>query len=164
MLKKLILAFCFFFSAFCAFAQKQVPDVQVFNEKGESVSILSLIPSGKPVVLTFWDTSCKPCIQELSAYADSYDDWKDEFDFEIVAVSTDDSRGSSKVVPFVKGRGWPFVIALDRNGDLKRALNVQSNPTLFILDGKGKVLDFHVGYNPGNEDLVYKILKEISTR
>lgn len=142
-------------------AQKLVPNVNVINDKGESVSILQLIPQGKPIVLSFWDTSCKPCLQELGAYSDNYDDWKDEFDFEIIAISTDDSRSSSKAIPLSKGRGWPFVVVLDRNGDFKRAMNVQSNPTMFILNREGKVVDIHIGYTPGNEQNVHDILKTL---
>lgn len=147
--------------ALSASAQKAVPDINVVNAKGESISILKLIPAGKPVILSFWDTTCKPCIQELSALSDVYDDWMDELDFEVVAVSTDDARSSSKAMPLAKGRGWPFVMALDKNGDLKRNMNVQSNPTVFILDATGKVVFSHVGYNPGNEQQLYKTLKSL---
>lgn len=142
----------------CAFAQTVLPSVNVTDAKGETVSISKIVPQGKPVVLTFWDTSCKPCLQELGALSDVYDDWMDEFDFEVVAVSTDDSRSSSKALPLAKGRGWPFVIALDKNGDLKRAMNVLSNPTLFVLDKNGKVVYSHVGYNPGSEQQLHDIL------
>ncbi len=147
--------------AFSAFAQNTLPKVNVINAKGESVAVSKIIPSGKPVVLSFWDTTCKPCLQELGAISDVYDDWKEDFDFEVVAVSTDDSRSSSKAMPLAKGRGWPFVIALDRNGDFKRAMNVQSNPTVFVLDSNGKVVYSHVGYNPGGEQEIYDILKSL---
>lgn len=164
MTKRLLILLSSLVIAMSASAQKLIPNVDVINAKGESVSVLELIPEGKPVVVSFWDTSCKPCIQELSAYSDCYDDWKEEFDFEIIAVSTDDSRSSSKAIPLAKGRGWPFTVVLDRNGDFKRALNVQSNPTIFILNTERKVVDTHVGYNPGNEMLVYEVLKQMSVK
>lgn len=160
-MKRFLLVISLLATVFSASAQKTVPDINVVNAKGESVSILKLIPAGKPVILSFWDTTCKPCLQELSALSDVYDDWMDELDFEVVAVSTDDARSSSKAMPLAKGRGWPFVLALDRNGDLKRSMNVQSNPTVFIIDAKGKVVFSHVGYNPGNEQQLYNTLKTL---
>lgn len=160
-MKRFILIMTAMFLAVAANAQKVVTTVNVVNAKGETVSVVSLLPKGKPVVLSFWDTSCKPCLQELSAISDNYFDWQDELDFEVVAVSTDDSRNSSKAVPLAKGRGWPFVIALDRNGDFKRAMNVQSNPTMFILDKTGKVVYTHIGYTPGDEQAVYETLKKL---
>lgn len=159
-MKKIITSMILAAACLSASAQKLCPNVDVFTDKGEVISVLKLIPQGKPVVISFWDTSCKPCLQEMGALSDVYDDWKDEMDFEIIAVSTDDSRSSSKAVPLAKGRGWPFIIALDRNGDFKRALNVQSNPTVFILNKEGKIVDIHIGYTPGDEQQVHDILKK----
>lgn len=160
---KRIVAVCIISLAciFNAFAQKSLPNVNVINAKGESVAISSLCPQGKPVVISFWDTACKPCLQELGAFSDSYDDWQEEFEFEIIAVSTDDARSSSKAIPLAKGRGWPFVVARDPNGDLKRAMNVQSNPTLYIIDKDGKVVYSHIGYTAGGEKEIYDILKSL---
>ncbi len=160
-MKRFVLVMAALMVAAVASAQKVATAVNVVNAKGETVTVASLLPKGKPVVLSFWDTSCKPCLQEMGAISDSYFDWKDEFDFEVVAVSTDDSRNSSKALPLAKGRGWPFVIALDKNGDLKRAMNVQSNPTMFILDKTGKVVYTHIGYTPGDEQAVYETLKKL---
>lgn len=160
-MKKAILVIAALMAAVAANAQKVVTTVNVVNAKGETVSVASLLPKDKPVILSFWDTACKPCLQEMSAISDCYFDWKDEFDFEVVAVSTDDSRNSSKAVPLAKGRGWPFVIALDKNGDFKRAMNVQNNPTMFILDKTGKVVYTHIGYTPGDEQAVYETLKKL---
>lgn len=160
-MKRLVLLCLCLVPAFAVFAQKTLPDVTVLDAKGKSVSCRDVIPQGKPVVLSFWDTACKPCIQELCALADAYDDWQEEFPFEVVAVSTDDARSSSKAVPLAKGKGWPFVVVLDRNGDFKRAMNVQNNPSVFVLDKDGKVVFSHVGYNPGGEQKIYEVLKSL---
>lgn len=160
-MKKLLVVLSLLAVSMAASAWGSLPKASVVNSKGETVSVETVIPEGKPVVLSFWDTSCKPCIQELSAMSDAYDDWKDEFDFEVVAVSTDDARSSSKAFPLAKGRGWPFVVVLDRNGDFKRAMNVQSNPSVFVLDATGKIVYTHVGYNPGDEQQVYNKLKSL---
>lgn len=160
-MKRLILITLSVLFSISLFAQRSVPDINILNAKGETVSIKTLIPSGKPVVLSFWDTSCKPCIQELGALSDVYDDWSDEIVFEIVAISTDDTRSSSKAVPLAKGKGWPFIVGLDRNGDLKRAMNVQSNPSIFIVDKEGRIVYSHIGYNTGGENKIYEELKKL---
>ena len=61
----------------------------------------------------------------------------------------------------VKGRGWSeFTFLLDVNGDLKRAMNVQTQPTVFLLDKDGKIVYTHIGYTPGNEEELFEqILK-----
>ena len=144
-----------------AWAQKSLPGIEVKDIDGNKVNAQSIMDDGVPVILSFWYTTCKPCLQELGAINDAYVDWAEEAEFKVVAVSTDDSRSSAKVKPMVNGRGWvDFTILLDENGDLKRAMNVQTQPTVFILDREGNVVYTHTGYTPGSEEeLSDQILK-----
>ena len=119
---------------FVAKAQKSLPSVEIKDIDGNIVNVQSILDEGVPVILSFWYTTCKPCLQELGAINDAYVDWSEEADFKVVAVSTDDSRSSAKVKPMINGRGWTdFTILLDENSDLKRAMNVQTQPTVFVL-------------------------------
>lgn len=146
---------------FLAWAQKSLPSVDVKDIDGNVVNVQSILDDGVPVILSFWYTTCKPCLQELGAVNDAYVDWIEEADFKVVAVSTDDSRSSAKVKPMVNGRGWTdFTILLDENSDLKRAMNVQTQPTVFVLDKDGNVVYTHTGYTPGSEEELFdQILK-----
>lgn len=149
---------------FTSFAQKQLPKVKVENLKNETVEITSVLADSVPVVLAFWSTTCKPCILELDALNEQYEAWQKEFKFKVVAVSTDDSRAASKVRALVGGRGWVFSVFLDKNQDLKRALNVNTIPQLFILDKKGNIVYTHSGYTPGSEQEVYEVLKKMKDK
>ena len=102
-----------------AWAQKALPSIEVKDIDGNTVNVQSIMDDGVPVILSFWYTTCKPCLQELGAVNDAYVDWIEEAEFKVVAVSTDDSRSSAKVKPMVNGRGWTdFTILLDENSDL----------------------------------------------
>ena len=155
----LVVAFCM---PFIMWAQRgSLPNVEVKDIDGNPISVQSIMEDGVPVILSFWYTTCKPCLQELGAVNDAYVDWIEEAEFKVVAVSTDDSRSSAKVKPMVNGRGWSdFTILLDENGDLKRAMNVQTQPTVFILDREGNIVYTHTGYTPGSEEELFdQILK-----
>ncbi len=159
-MKKILAIVLFAAMGIMAQAQK-LPNVTITDLSGKSFEITSILEDEVPVILSFWYTTCKPCLQELGALNDAYVDWIEEANFKVVAVSTDDSRSSSKVEPMVKGRGWSdFTFLLDVNGDLKRAMNVQTQPTVFVLDGKGNIVYTHIGYTPGNEEELFEqILK-----
>ena len=103
-MKTFLLSIAAFFIA--AAAAAQVPSVTVENAKGESFDTSLLLKEGTPMILSFWSTSCKPCIRELDAVYDAMPDWLDEADFRVVAVSTDDSRLLAKAKSFAEGRGW----------------------------------------------------------
>ena len=160
-MKKLILLTALAVLPMVMWAQKSLPSIEVKDIDGNAVNVQSVLDDGVPVILSFWYTTCKPCLQELGAVNDAYVDWIEEADFKVVAVSTDDSRSSAKVKPMVNGRGWTdFTILLDENGDLKRAMNVQTEPTVFILDKDGNVVYTHTGYTPGSEEELFdQILK-----
>ncbi|WP_176555060.1 TlpA disulfide reductase family protein [Butyricimonas sp. Marseille-P3923] len=145
---------------FCS-ADKYLPKVYVETLKGERMDIREVLKDSVPVIITFWSTTCKPCMQELDALTEVYEQWEQEFGVKVVAVSVDDSRMASRVKAIVAGRGWPFLIVLDKNQDLKRGMNVNSIPHLFLVNDEGEIVYTHTGYTPGSELEVYEKLKEI---
>ena len=162
-MKAFTLAIALFVSTF-AFAQ--VPSVKVENSKGEAFDTKTLIESGKPTIISFWSTSCKPCIRELDAIYDALQDWAEEADFKVVAVSTDDSRLLAKAKSFAEGRGWgeEFTLLFDKNQDFMRAMNVSVVPHVFVVDAKGKIIYSHTSYVPGNELELFEAIKKSQGR
>lgn len=142
-------------------AAAQVPSVTVETVKGESFDTADLLDEGTPMIISFWSTSCKPCIRELDAVYDAMPDWLDEADFRVVAVSTDDSRLLAKAKSFAEGRGWgeEFTLLFDKNQDFMRAMNVSVVPHVFVVDGKGKVVFSHTSYVPGGEVELFEAVK-----
>lgn len=135
-------------------AQTSLPDIQLKNLDGQTVSIQEM-SKDKVIVYSFWATWCVPCINELDAIAEEYEDLQDDFDFELVAISIDDARTKSRVKPMINGKGWEYEILLDTNQKLKRALNIANVPYVIIAKN-GKVVYTHSGYTPGSEQELYE--------
>lgn len=151
-----------------AFAQKKelknmgkLPDVVIKDFNGNIFSTSKIANDGKPVIITFWATWCKPCIKEHDAINEVYEDWVEETGVKLYAVSIDNTRSSSRVKPTVDGRGWEFDILTDVNQDFKRAMNVNEPPHTFILDGEGNIRWQHVGYMDGGEAEYIQVVKQI---
>lgn len=161
MKKRILIVFMMVSVLLPAMAQKELPKVMVENLKNETIDIRSVLSDSLPVVLSFWGTTCKPCLMELDALAEVYEEWQETVAFKVVAVATDDSRAASKVKAMAGGRGWPFEVVLDKNQDLKRAMNINSIPFLYVVDKKGNIVYTHSGYTPGSELEVYDVLKNL---
>lgn len=149
-----ILFILFTISLFSANAQEMLPDIKLKNIDGKVVSIKEM-SKDKLIVVDFWASWCVPCINELDAIAEEYEDLQDEMNFELIAVSVDDVRTKSRVKPMVNGKGWEYEILLDDNQALKRAMNVANPPVTFIVKD-GKILYSHTGYMPGGEQELFE--------
>ena len=134
---------------------QSLPDVKIENQEGKVISTKSLA-DGTPMIISFWSTTCKPCIMELNAINDNLYDWLEEVDMKVVAISVDDARTVSRARAMTKGQGWDdYVCLYDKNQDFKRAMNVSLTPHTFIVDGTGNIVYSHSGSTPGSEQELF---------
>ena len=141
------------------FSQQIVPNVTINNLEGKSITIKSsFAEKDKLYIFSFWATWCGPCVQELDAINDVYDDWKKELNVELIAVATDDSRTQKRVKPLVNGKGWSYSVLLDTNQDFKRALGISNVPYLIVVKN-GKIIFTENGHTPGGETELFEKLK-----
>ena len=142
------------------YASAQLPSVQLKDLDGKSVDSASLNNDGKPFVIDFWATWCKPCVRELKAINDVYEDWVEETGVKIYAVSLDEAQNENRVKPFVESKGWEYEVLLDPNGDFKRQLGVSDPPHVFVVDGQGNIVWNHQGYVDGSEEEILEAVKK----
>ena len=157
-MKKILISLLLLVSTI-SFAQiKNLPNVDVKKIDGSSFNFKNIDNNGNPIVISFWATWCKPCTKELNNIAELYEDWQDETNVKLVAVSIDDRRSQSKVAPYVNSSGWEYDIYIDPNSDLKRAMGVSTVPHTFLLDKNKQIIWQHRGYVEGDE---YELFDEI---
>lgn len=160
MKKSLILTLILLFASIgTAFAQ--IPSVTLRNLQGKSVDTATLSNEGKPFIISFFASWCKPCNRELSNIAEVYDEWQAETGVKLYAVSIDEGQNTYKVKPFVDNKGWEYEILLDPNSDFRRALGVSTIPHVFVVDGKGKIEYSHNGYTEGAEHELIEMIRKI---
>lgn len=139
----------------------KIPTATLKKLDGSKVSSSTFTNNGKPIIVSFWATWCKPCKKELDAIAENYSEWQKETGVKLIAISIDDARSSGKVVTDVKSKGWEYDVYIDENQDFKRAMNVNNVPHTFIIDGTGKIVWSHNSYSEGDEDKLYENVKKV---
>lgn len=137
----------------------ELPSVILKDLDGKTIDTSMLSNDGKPFIIDFWAMWCKPCVRELKAISDVYEDWVDETGVKFYAVSLDEAQNAQKVKPFVEGKGWEYEILLDPNGDFKRMMGVSNPPHVFVVDGEGNIVWTHQGYVDGSEEEILEAVK-----
>ncbi len=139
----------------------QLPSVTLKDINGKTVQTDTLSNNGKPFIVSFFATWCKPCNRELSAISEVYEEWQEETGVKVIAISIDQAQNINKVKPLVDTNAWPYEILLDPNSEFKRALGVQMIPYVFIVDGKGEIVYKHNGYTEGAEEELIEKVREL---
>jgi cytochrome c biogenesis protein CcmG/thiol:disulfide interchange protein DsbE len=141
---------------------RPIPAADVKTTDNKTINTSTFSNNGKPMIISFWATWCKPCKKELDAIAEQYDTWVKETGVKLIAMSIDDARAFAKVGPEVKGKGWSYEVYVDVNQDFKRAMSVNDVPHVFVIDGKGNIVWQHNSYAEGDEDALYEIVKKVA--
>jgi cytochrome c biogenesis protein CcmG, thiol:disulfide interchange protein DsbE len=135
---------------------KTAPDFKLQDIEKKTVE-LSKVTGNGPVLITFWATWCKPCIEEMAEFSKIYNEYSDK-GFSMLAISVDNEKTVAKVKPFVKSKNYPFTVLLDTNGETARKYYVQSVPATFLIDKEGHIIYQSSGFKKGDE---LKLIKKI---
>ncbi|MCZ8197685.1 MAG: TlpA disulfide reductase family protein [Flavobacterium sp.] len=158
-MKKLTLFLLFI--SFSVFSQKELPSVSITTLDNKSVNVKTdFNEQDKIYIYSFWATWCTPCIAELEAISEHYEDWKKELNIELIAVSIDDARTQKRVKPLLNGKDWTYTILLDSNQDLKRALSIVNVPYSIVVKNQ-KIVKILNGYTQGSEEELHEVLKSL---
>jgi thiol-disulfide isomerase/thioredoxin len=167
-MKKLLLVICSVMLVMAVSAQtetskaKKLPSIKIKDINGKTINTAEISNNGKPIIISFWALWCKPCQKELSTIAEVYEEWQKETGVKLVAVSIDDARSSSRVLPTVNGNNWNYEVLLDVNGDFKRAMNVNMIPHTFLLNGKGEIVWQHTSFAEGSELELIELVRKLN--
>ena len=150
-----LISLCVIIICFSVFAQpdpdgmRKGSNFKLENLEGDIIELETELGDG-PILLSFWATWCKPCIEELGEFKKIYSEFKDK-GFKMFAISTDDERTVAKVKPFVKTKNYDFPVLLDTNSDVARLYYAQAMPFSVILNKDGYIVYSHLGYMRGDE-------------
>ena len=121
-----------------------LPDLE-----GRQVSLQEELARG-PVVLDFWATWCKPCIQALPKLVQVAADYQD-LGVQVYTVNIDGPRNLAKIRPFLQRHQVQLPVLLDRTKQVMKQFQLNAMPATLVLTAKGGVVYRHQGYQPGDE-------------
>ncbi len=141
----------------------QAPNFTLKTLKGEQVSLTDA--RGKIVVLSFWASWCKPCIQELGFLKKLAAQHPEEL--VVFGIATDAPETMAGVRRTVKRKRLNMPILLDSEGSVMGNFNPRGvMPFSAYIDRKGRIHSVHEGFSSGDEakltSVVEGLIKEKS--
>lgn len=140
---------------------KPAPQVQFTTHGGFAFNSEEI--KDKAVVLKFYTTWCGFCKKSLPKIEEVYQEYKDK-GVRFIAVNLDNPNSPRKSKAFTKEQslaklkdlGVTFDVVFDPNKEASKAFKVSSFPTMFVLDGSGKVANVSMGAITGSRIIQFK--------
>ena len=130
-IKILTVAF-FLLAGVMAHPQRPVlPETNIYTLDGEIVRINDMVKSTDKLVIIFWKTYDKCSIDMLNALIDEN---HAKENVRVIGICEDGIGRIDHVKPFVYGNCIDIEVFIDKNGDLKRAMNVPDTPFSIMCD------------------------------
>ncbi len=118
------------------------PEISLNIIDGRKIELSAL--QGKPLLVTFWATTCPTCVKEIPNLIKFYNEL-DNDEMEIIAIAMPYDP-PNLVVELSERENIPYPVALDINGNAVKAFgDVQVTPTSFLIDAAGNVVQKNYG-------------------
>lgn len=118
------------------------PEVEFTTLRGERIPLKGL--RGHPVLVAFWASDCRGCIEEMPDLSALYRDYSAR-GFHLIAVAMPYDP-PNRVVAMVEARQLPYKVALDPLGALTQAFGgVQLVPNSFLVGPDGRIVLHSLG-------------------
>ena len=121
---------------------KTSPDISLVTIDGERLQLASL--RGKPLLVTFWATTCPACIREVPHLIELYEELSPQ-GLEIIGIAMNHDP-PNQVLAMRNARNIPYPLALDIDAEAARAFgNVRLTPTSFLIAPDGRITYRNLG-------------------
>jgi len=137
---------------------KKAPSISLFRLDNNKYFRSKNYIGKEILVVSFFATWCGPCMVEipkLHELADSLDQSK----FEFILINVKEKE--HEVGPFVKKKGFTLTVLIDKYAVCFESFGGQIMPLTVVIDKKGMITYYHVGYKDGDEKKLAEHLKSL---
>ncbi|MCF6168568.1 redoxin domain-containing protein [Lutibacter sp.] len=124
--------------------RKSISDISIINYKNLTLKGMEFYNKGDYNCFLLFNSDCNLCMDEIEDIVDNIKIFKD-VNFYLVSNQTEEQLIEySEDSEFLGLKN--FTVLLDRNNDINKFFNYSGNPSTFMYDNDGKLIDFKKGF------------------
>lgn len=118
------------------------PDISLITTDGKELHLVDM--RGKPLLVTFWSTTCQSCIREIPHLIELHNELAPQ-GLQLIAISMYFDP-PNRVLAMQKARNIPYPVAMDIHADASRAFgDIRMTPTSFLIAPDGRIAYYRTG-------------------
>lgn len=133
----------------------EAPDFTVKTIKDKTLCLDEL--KGKYVLINFFATWCKPCMEEMPLIEKYIQQKFDEKDLVVIAIGREHNINELEL--FNQQKKFSFNIAADPERNIYSMYAQKFIPRLYLVDKMGKLIYAHSGYKKSEFDKLIKLIE-----
>lgn len=137
-----------------------LPDFELNGIEGENHQISDY--KGKPIIINFWASWCKPCEAEMPALQKMYQKYSSDVVF--LTINSTNQDNLVNVQNFINKFQLKFPVLLDQEGSVNSLFQVQALPTTFFVNSYGIIQEIIIGGPMSEVLLEIRIKKLVETQ
>ena len=136
----------------------EAPDFSATDLQGRPI-VLSELRGRKVVVVDFWATWCGPCLMAMPGLQEVHEEFSGR-GVEILAVNL--GEDPELIQGFLDENGYTFPVVADQYLDIGGLFGVGGIPAQVVVNREGLVESIRVGYSPGMEHGLRRLLERLT--
>lgn len=139
-----------------AMKNKPAPDFEGTALDGSTIQRSAF--RGKTVLLDFWATWCRPCIEQMPALARLYQEAKDQ-GLILIGINRDESAEKASAYLKKEKFDWPNIF--DGTQEIHRKFKAEAIPSVILIDPQGIIREYRIGSGKPNDDAIRTALRQL---